>query len=494
MGHWQGEIWNRRKNGEVYPELLSIGAVKDGQGNITGYVGVFADISQSKASEAKMEFLAHHDPLTQLPNRLMLLSRLEHSIERARLHNKQLALLMLDLDRFKDVNDSFGHAAGDELLQQIAARISKHLRGVDTISRLGGDEFTILLEDMSHAADATLVADMLIDILSEPCQLKNGVEIHVGASIGISLYPQDGASASDLLQQADAALYQAKAEGRGRFAYYAEQLTQNARTRIEMEAGLRRALEQQEFRVYYQPQVDITTGRITGAEALIRWQHPQDGLIPPVLFIPVAEATGLISNIGAWVLMETCRQGRRWLDEGLPPLRLAVNVSPQQLLHGDLIDMVSRTLADSGFPATNLELELTETALMEREQEAVNVLNQLRSLGVHLAIDDFGTGYSSLAYLKSFPLDVLKIDKSFVDDIPDSLDDKEIVSAIIAMGHKLRFRVLAEGVETAEQLAFLQAQDCDFYQGYLKSPPLPAHEFAQLLAKAGGNKTESLSL
>ena len=320
--------------------------------------------------------------------------------------------------------------------------------------------------------------------LNEPWQLANGAEVRIGASIGISLFPQHGNSPAELLQQADAALYQAKAEGRGRFTYFSESLTHAARERIELEARLRRAIAQNELRVFYQPQMDIATGRIIGAEALVRWQDPVEGFIPTNRFIPVAEESGLISAVGEWVLNETCLQGQRWLEAGLPPLTLAVNVSPHQFLSGDLVEVVSRTLVTTGFPATRLELELTEGALMNRQKEAVDMLNRLRAIGVRLAIDDFGTGYSSLAYLKRFPLDVLKIDKSFVDDIPDSQDDKEIAAAIVVMAHTLRFKVLAEGVETAEQLAFLQGQGCDSYQGYLKSPPLPPDAFAKLLIES----------
>jgi diguanylate cyclase (GGDEF)-like protein/PAS domain S-box-containing protein len=488
-GHWQGEIWNRRKNGEVYPELLSISAVKDQSGQITHYVGVFADISQLKATESQLEFLAHHDPLTRLPNRLLLLSRLEHGIEVARRENRQLALLMLDLDRFKDVNDSFGHVAGDELLQQVGERLTTRLRGVDTVSRLGGDEFTVLLEDIAHPEDAARVADTIIAALGEPWRLPQSGEVRIGVSVGISLFPQHGNTAAELLQHADAALYQAKAEGRGRFKYFSENLTRAARERIALEARLRRVIQEGELRVYYQPQVDIVTGRIVGAEALLRWQDPLEGLIQPCNFIPVAEATGLIGAIGAWVLRETCLQGVRWIEAGLPPLILAVNLSPHQFLHSDIAAVVASTLAETGFPAANLELELTESALMEREDAAVEILNRLRAIGVRLAIDDFGTGYSSLAYLKRFPLDVLKIDKSFVDDIPHSQDDMQIAATIVAMAHTLRLKVVAEGVETAEQLAFLRTQGCDLYQGYFISPPVPAEALEGLLREKSRPET-----
>jgi diguanylate cyclase (GGDEF)-like protein/PAS domain S-box-containing protein len=480
-GHWQGELWNRRKNGEVYPELLSISTVLDESGRVSGYVGVFADISKLKSSEAELEFLAHHDPLTKLPNRLLLLSRLDHGIELARREDRQLALLMLDLDRFKDINDSFGHPAGDDLLRQVAARLTGRLRSVDTVSRLGGDEFTVLLEDIAYPEDAARVAEEIIAALSEPWQLGNHAEVRIGVSIGISLFPRHGASAADLLQQADAALYQVKAEGRGRFKYFSDDLTRAARERIDIEARLRRAIVRNELRVYYQPQVAIATGRVIGAEALVRWQDPEEGIVLPGRFIPVAESTGLIGAIGAWVLKQTCAQGARWLAAGLDSLKLAVNVSAHQFLAGDLVELVSRTLSETGYPADGLELELTETTLMERRQEAIVMLDRLRAIGVRLAIDDFGTGYSSLAYLKRFPLDVLKIDRSFIDDIPRSVEDNEIAATIVAMGHTLRLEVLAEGVETAEQLAFLERQGCDAYQGYLKSPPMPPEAFERLL-------------
>ncbi len=480
-GFWQGEIWNRRKNNQVYPELLSISSVRDVSGQITNYIAVFADISAIKESEAQLEFLAHHDPLTALPNRLLSFHRLEHGIDVARRDHKQLALLMLDLDRFKDINDSFGHLAGDQLLQQVAERLTGRLREVDTVARLGGDEFTVLLEDIAHQEDAARVAKEIIDDLSEPWLLPHCGEVKIGVSIGISLYPQHGDTPETLLQQADTALYLAKAQGRGRYAYFTDELTLAARERMELEARLRRAIAQNELRIYYQPQVDIESGRIVGAEALVRWQDPIEGLIQPCRFIPMAEETGLILAVGEWVLRETCRQGRQWLDAGLPPLTLAVNVSPYQFSQSDMSGLLAVVLAETAFPANCLELELTESGLMEKEEESVAILNSLRAQGVRLAIDDFGTGYSSLAYLKRFPLDVLKIDKSFIDDIPHKQDDMEIAATIVAMGHTLGFKVLAEGVETVEQLDFLQKQGCDLYQGYLNSHPLPAEDFVALL-------------
>lgn len=480
-GHWQGEIWNRRKNGEVYPELLSISAVVNSSGEVTNYVGVFADISKLKATELQLDFLAHHDPLTRLPNRLLLISRMEHAMKVALRDGKMLALLMLDLDRFKEVNDSFGHLAGDELLQQVANQLNSRLRSVDTLCRLGGDEFTVLLEDVTQSGDAARVANDIIIALSEPWLLSNGKEVRIGVSIGISLFPEHGSTPVELLQQADTALYQAKAEGRGRFKYFSEDLTRSARARMDLEVRLRRAIDKGELRVLYQPQVNVDTGRIVGAEALIRWLDPSEGMISPLRFISVAEETGLITAIGNWILKETCLQGKRWIDAGLQPLTLAVNVSPHQFLHSNIEEIVAETLAETGFPANRLELELTESALMQREKKAIHVLNCLHALNVRLAIDDFGTGYSSLAYLKLFPLDVLKIDKSFIDDIPHHQDDMEIAAAIVGMAHTLRLKVLAEGVETKAQLDFLKAQGCDLYQGYLTSPPVPADEFEKLL-------------
>lgn len=488
-GYWTGEIWNRRKNGETYPEWLNITTVRDANNRITNYVAAFTDITKDKEAEQTIHNLAYYDPLTALPNRRLLWERLKHGIEVGRRDSKLLALLMLDLDRFKTVNDSMGHSAGDELLQQVAARIKARLRDVDMVARLGGDEFVVLLEDITHPEDAARVAETIVADLSMPFQLlKNNSphpelsrKVRIGASIGISLYPQHGDSPETLLDNADIALYKAKEEGRGCFAYFSEEFTLIARERIALETRLRHAIEQQHLCVYYQAQIDIDSDMIIGVEALVRWQDPSEGLIPPNRFIPIAEETGLIVDIGAWVLRETCLQGRRWIEAGLPSITLAVNISPHQFRRSNISALVAEVLRETGFPAALLELELTESGLMENEGKAVEVLNNLRDQGVRLAIDDFGTGYSSLAYLKRFPLDVLKIDKSFIDDIPSLQDDMEITATIIAMGHILGFKVLAEGVETLEQLAFLREKGCDTYQGYIKSKPLPAKEFARLL-------------
>jgi diguanylate cyclase (GGDEF)-like protein/PAS domain S-box-containing protein len=482
-GSWQGEIWDRRKNGEIYPKWLSITGVKDEQGIVTHYVGTHVDITERKAADNEIKKLAFYDPLTNLPNRRLLQERLKHGINVARREGKKLALLMLDLDRFKAVNDSFGHLAGDELLQQVAGRITARLRDVDLVARLGGDEFMVLLEDMSHPDDAVRVAEEIIMTLSQPFDLSQSVNVKIGASIGISIYSDHGDSSELLIDHADIALYKAKEAGRGCFAYFSADLTAAAQKRMSIEIRLRNAVKNQELHVFFQPQVDIANGSIIGAEALIRWFDPIEGLIMPSEFIHIAEETGLIVEIGEWVLRETCRQGRQWLDDGLPPLTLAVNVSSHQFRRSNFCTTVAKVLAETGFPAHLLELEITESGLMEKQLEdtATNILNKLHAQGVRLAIDDFGTGYSSLAYLKHFPLDVLKIDKSFIDDIPHQQDDMEIAATIVAMGHILGFKVLAEGVETPEQLAFLQEKGCDTYQGYIKSKPVAAHEFLELL-------------
>lgn len=480
-GTWQGEVWDRRKNGEIYPKWLIISVVKGKDDKATHYVGTHIDITERKAAEEQIKQLAFFDPLTQLPNRRLLQDRLKHGIDRERRDGKQLALLMLDLDRFKAVNDSLGHLAGDELLQQVASRITGRLREVDMVARLGGDEFVVLLEDITNPEDAARVSEKIIHDLNLPFSIAQNEVVQIGVSIGISLHPQHGNTPEDLMDCADAALYQAKDAGRGCFAYFSEDFTLAARERINIETRLRRAIEQNELCVFYQPQVDIKEGRIVGAEALVRWQDPSYGLIPPNRFIPIAEETGLIIAIGEWVLRETCRQGQQWLNAGLPPITLAVNVSPNQFRRSDINELVATVLKETGFPAKQLELEITESGLMENQGNALDILNRLQTQGIRLAIDDFGTGYSSLAYLKHFPLDLLKIDKSFIDDIPHKQDDMEIAATIIAMGHILGFKVLAEGVETIEQLAFLQEKGCDMYQGYLRSTPVPADQFVDLL-------------
>ncbi len=441
------------------------------------------DITERKAEEEKIKHHAFHDTLTQLPNRRLLQERLKYGIEMARRDDKKMAVLMLDLDRFKAVNDTLGHLAGDELLQQVAERITARLRNVDMVARLGGDEFVVLLDDITHSQDAARVAEEIIADLNRPFKLVQSDEVRIGASIGISLHPQHGDSPDVLMEHADTALYQAKDQGRGCFAYFSEDLTHAVRERIALEERLRSSIEQQELQVFYQPQVDIASGRIIGAEALVRWHDPIEGLMPPFRFIPIAEETSLIVEIDEWVLRETCRQGQQWLESGLPSITLAVNISSHQFRRSDINALVTQVLAETGFPAGQLELEITENGLMDNQDNAMSILNNLHEQGICLAIDDFGIGYSSLVRLKRFPLDALKIDKSFIGKNLHNKNDMDIALTIVAMGHTLGLKVIAKGVETPEQLALLQESGCDSYQGYIKSKPVPANEFEALLRK-----------
>ena len=480
-GHWQGEIWNRRKNGEIFPEHMSLSAVRDPAGEITHYVCMFTDISEEKAQQRRLEFLAHNDALTGLSNRSWFGHQLEQAVQEARASGEFIAVLLLNLDRFKDVNDSYGHTIGDEVLKHIARQVQSALRPGDVLGRMAGDELAVVARHLRHADGAAAMARHLIRAVAEPWRSPDGLEVVAGVSVGICMFPEHASTTELLLQGAHAAVYGAKARGRGAWCFFHEAMTQAARERLELESRLRLALMQGHLQMYYQPQVDIATGRILGAEALVRWNDPQEGLISPARFIPVAETTGVIGPLGEWVLREVCRQGQAWRDAGLPELMLAVNVSPRQFHLTDLAGCASAALADSGFPARLLELEITETALAERTEEARQVLVRLRELGLRIAVDDFGTGYSSLAQLKRFPIDVLKIDQGFIRDIPQSEDDMAISAAIIAMGHSMGLSVLAEGVETEGQLAFLRERGCDTYQGYLCSRPLPAEGFAALL-------------
>ncbi len=439
------------------------------------------DLTDYKQQEAQLAFLAQYDPLTHLPNRHYFANQLDQALKVARRENLQLAVLILDLDNFKNINDSYGHKTGDLLLQRVAEKLQICCRETDSLARLGGDEFAILIEHLDTPEDAARFAQELLQNLQQPMLLEQDLELSTAASIGISLYPTHHDNVEALLQGADAALYKAKSEGRNTYYYYSDQLTAQARQRLVLESRLRQAIKKQQLRCYYQPQLDIKTGSIIGAELLLRWQDPELGFISPDLFIPLAESSGLIHLIGQQVLQQACIQGQAWLNQGLPPITLAVNVSVQQFGRGDLEQQVKMVLAESGFPARLLELEVTESALMLDEEKVVLTMQQLRETGVRLAIDDFGTGYSSLAYLQRLPLDILKVDRRFIANMTANTDDRQIAKAIIELGHTLRFEVLAEGVETAEQLALLQDMACDYYQGYYFSKAVPAEEFRRLL-------------
>ncbi|WP_176776392.1 EAL domain-containing protein [Nitrosomonas oligotropha] len=476
VGHWSGEIWNRRKNGEIYPQWLTISTVCNDRNEPCNYVGVFADITQMKQSEAQLAHLAHYDPLTGLPNRLLVQSRLHHAIERAQRHSLRIATLYVDLDRFKNVNDSLGHPIGDELLIMLAARLKKRLREEDTLARLGGDEFLLVLEDIKEPSESASVAQTLIDLLATPFALPSGHEIFINASIGISLFPDDASNVTELIQHADMAMYLAKKEGRSTYRYHTEALSIAANERLVMETRLRHALTAGEFVLHYQPLIDAHSGRAVGVEALVRWQPPGEAIVPPGKFIPIAEETGLIVPLGEWVLRTACAQGRAWIDAGFAPLVMAVNLSVRQFQSENLAEVIQRVLEETKLPAACLELELTESMFMEHAERSIDTLKTLKAPGIQLAIDDFGTGYSSLTYLKRFPIDKLKIDQSFVRGLAHDPNDREIAATIIAMARGLKLSVLAEGVESEQQLAFLRQHGCDYYQGFLFHRPAPAKE------------------
>jgi diguanylate cyclase (GGDEF)-like protein/PAS domain S-box-containing protein len=466
----------------------SAAPIHDRAGRVIGAVIVFHDVSAARAMSSQMTHAAQHDLVTNLPNRLLLNDRISQSISRARRLNRPLAVIFLDLDRFKYINDSLGHATGDKLLQSVSKRLLAGLRGSDTVSRQGGDEFVILLSEIADPEDLAASARKILLLLNAPHSIGEQ-DLHIGGSIGISVYPGDGEDAETLIKNADTAMYHAKERGRNNFQFFKAEMNLKAVERQSLEGSLRRALEREEFLLHYQPKVNLDTGEITGVEALIRWQHPDRGLVPPSQFVPIAEDCGLILQIGRWVLREACRQARAWQNAGLPPLPIAVNVSAVEFRDMGFAERVRTVLSETGLEARYLELELTEGVLMEDAETMVSVLQELKMMGVLLAVDDFGTGYSSLSYLRQFPIDVLKIDQSFVNQITADPDDSTIVSAIINMGKSLKHLVVAEGIETREQRAYLQAQRCAEGQGYLFSAPLTAARFGDLLQ---GGMTEAV--
>ena len=482
-GRWQGEIWNRRKNGEVFPEWLTLNVVRDSAGQVTHYVGVFTDVTGSKTVEAQLEHLAHYDPLTDLPNRVLLQARLEQALTRAQRHDSITAVMVIDLDGFKTVNDSLGHPAGDELLVCVAARLQTRLRADDLLGRLGGDEFLVILEGCGAPADVATLARDLLDTLAAPVPLTCGRDAYVTASIGISLHPVDGSQGVvELLRDADAAMYRAKEQGRNRFCFYTSDMNTEAVAKLEVEAALSRALARGELLLHYQAKVDAASGCIAGAEALLRWNRNGEGLVPPGQFIPVAEQSSLMLDIGAWVIDEACRQIRAWMDAGQPLVRVAVNVAARQFAAGDLDQVVARALQRHRVDAQWLEIEITEGMLITDPDAAIDMLKRIKALGIRLSLDDFGTGYSSLAYLQHFPLDTLKIDQSFTRRIGEQPDGAALVDAVIALAHRLHLRVVAEGVETPQQRDYLWRQGCDEMQGYHFGRPAPADSLQQQLA------------
>ncbi|WP_448722659.1 phosphodiesterase DibA [Pseudomonas farris] len=473
LGEWSGEIWNRRKSGEIYPQWQTIRLIRDDQGQLSQYVAVFSDISAIKNSEHELTHLAHHDPLTDLPNRLLLTDRVGQAVASAQVHKRGCALLMIDLDHFKLINDSLGHSVGDQLLKAVAERLSALFGSGITLARLSGDEFAVLAENCPQPGHAAALAQRISDGLKESFQI-DGHRLFINASIGISLFPSDALSAEQLLRNADSALFKAKSAGRDGYALYTEELTAHAQQRVEIAFQLRRALEQQELRVYYQPVHDLKTSRLIGVEALVRWEHPQRGLVSPAEFIPIAERTGLIAEIDAWVMRQACQQMCQWQAAGVVLSFVAVNVSSRLFARRELYQQVAQVLHDTGLDPAYLELEVTESAVMEDPEMALEQMHRLRELGVRLAIDDFGTGYSSLLRLKRLPVQKLKIDQGFVAGLPGDEDDAAIARVIIALAQSMGMQVHAEGIEQVEQAAFLLEHDCDLGQGYWFGRPVPA--------------------
>lgn len=479
-GRWEGEIWNQRKNGEIYPQWLTIHAIRNRRGKTTSYVAIFHDMTALKQSEQQLLYQEYYDPLTGLPNRQLFHEHLKLAVSQAQYSRQEVGILCIDLDGFKDINDSFGHQVGDLLLQETAQRLKTCCTEATTLSRWSGDEFMLLLPELKHDGEDTIAAaNAILQTFAQPFFI-NGHEMLCSVSIGISIYPNDGDDAAMLEQNADTALYRAKELGHNRYMMYTKAMHDKVVERMELERDLRKALEHGGFRVYYQPQIDIKTGQITGTEALLRWQRSETDLVPPDQFIPLAEETGLISPIGEWVLRTACQQTKHWQEAGFPGLSVSVNLSAKQFQDEHLVQLVQDVLSETGLSPQSLCLEITEHTLINVDS-ASQMLAALEVIGVHLSIDDFGTGYSSLSYLRKLPLHQLKIDRSFVREIPHQSSDMAIAKTILSLSHALNLTVLAEGVETQEQFNFLQAHECDEIQGFLFSQPVPAERIVTLL-------------
>ncbi|MEB2327634.1 MAG: EAL domain-containing protein [Pseudomonas sp.] len=490
-GAWSGEIWNRRKSGEVYPQWQNLRAIHDEHGQLSHYVAVFSDLTALKRSREELEQLAHYDPLVQLPNRLLFSERAKQDIERARAHKRGGAMLLIDLDHFKDINESLGPSLGDALLQAVARRLGELVREGMTLARLGGDEFALLCENCG-ADQAASLALRILGALNQPFRLGE-VELFSSASIGIVLYPSptNVQNVEQLMRNADSALFKAKHDGRGSYAFYSEELTRQARQRVELITALRQALEQHQLQVHYQAIYDLTDGTIVGFEALVRWTHPQQGPISPAVFIPLAEDSGLIGAIDHWVMTQACGQMRDWLNAGRALHFMAVNVSSRMFSYGELDAQVAGILGETGLAAQYLELEITESAMMQDPDAASEQLRRLRELGVRLAIDDFGTGYSSLLRLKRMNVHKLKLDQGFVRGLPQSLEDAAITRSVISLAHNLGLRVVAEGIEQAHQAAFLLEHSCDYGQGYGFARPRAAQEIDWQIADMEYGQSQS---
>ncbi|MBE7216652.1 EAL domain-containing protein [Shewanella benthica] len=471
-GKWHGEIWNRRKNGAVFPQMLTVSSVFGEDGEVRYFVAVFADITLQKRSEAELAHQAYHDPLTQLPNRMALITLIEQDIRHAEVQQGHLATVFIDVDLFKHINDSFGHLAGDKILVELAGRLTSHKGSEDTLARIGGDEFVVLLPQVEGNEELTLALSKLRKAFEQPFFIDDKEPIRLTASMGVSVFPQDGKDSYTLLRNADSAKHRAKLDGRNSYAFYTESLTQESREHLKLQSALHAALDKQNFHLVYQPKLDFVTMETTGFEALLRWCDPVLGNVSPAKFIPIAEKTGLINDIGLWVLKQACQQGVKWISQGKKFGRIAVNVAGQQLQRTSFVDEVKLVLEETGLPASALELEVTESFMMSDPEVVIRDLQRLGEMGIELSIDDFGTGYSSLSYLKKLPIHKLKIDQSFVRDLPMDHNNSAIAKAVIALGQALNLKVIAEGVENEAQAAFLRDNGCDEAQGYLYSKPM----------------------
>jgi diguanylate cyclase (GGDEF)-like protein/PAS domain S-box-containing protein len=481
-GYWVGEITGQKEDGDVYPLWLTINTVKDDRDMIINYVMMLSDVSEIKRSREELEHVATHDALTNLPNRILFQDRLHQAIKRCQRNDTVGGLFFMDLDRFKTVNDNLGHQIGDNLLIQVTRRLQKICRKTDTLARLGGDEFTLIVEDVGKVEELSMIAEKILNMFLEPFELGN-YKLDVSASIGVSVFPQDSLDPGELIRHADTAMYSAKENGRNNFRFYTEELTSNAYEYFEIEIAMRSALQFDQFFLVYQPQFDLITNEIIGVEALIRWLHPKLGVISPARFIPVAETTGQIEQIGEWVIMEAARQARTWDRAGLPPFTVSLNISRKQLIVPGLSWSVSQIIDDTGIDGSRFEFEITESSILDRQEIVYANLKELKSMGISLAIDDFGTGYSSLVNLKQFPLSRLKIDQSFVRDVTKDTNDEAIIRATIALGKSLQLAIIAEGVETEEQREFLVREGCEHAQGYLYSEPLLPEQIIELFQK-----------
>jgi diguanylate cyclase (GGDEF)-like protein/PAS domain S-box-containing protein len=478
-GSWQGEMWDRRKNGEVYPEALTIIRVKNVEGTVINHLAIFSDISERRLAQERIQQLAHYDVLTGLPNRVLFSDRLEQAMIFAQRNHSKISLLFLDIDRFKQINDTLGHGVGDQLLQSVGQRLLECVREQDTVSRQGGDEFIVVLAD-ADAEGAELVADKIMHNITQPYMIEQH-DLRITASIGIAVYPDHAQDCESLIKYADVAMYQAKESGRNCYLRFDPTMNASSYERLQLETALRGALERDELRIFYQAQVNLSDGRVVGCEALVRWQHPSLGMIYPEKFIPLAEETGLIVAINYWVLEQAVKQCRVWRDAGFEFLTMSVNLSALQFRQHNLLQQIRDLLQKYAVPASVLDLELTEGILMQGVERTLATLHELAAMGVIISIDDFGTGYSSLSYLKRFPIQQLKIDQSFVRDVTTDASDATMVRTIILMAHSLRLQVIAEGVETQEQVAFLRQCGCERAQGYHFSRPVSAAEFEKQL-------------